>query len=472
VEEAARWTKQQVDWLVRSVPERGTGLGAGLPEYPWWFGCDNFYALPAANTFGLHDLARSTLTLLGASSTAVNGDGRIIHEQSTTGHVYNPGNAQESPQFCHAVWDTYCWTGDREWLSAMMPHVERAMEWVLSQDASGRDLAPGYGIIEIAGLDARLLDTAVHTAMGLKDWAAMLRVFGDDGRAAAIERRAARLVQRIIALYWIPEAGVFGDLLAPPEWIADRRQQWSEWARERGRAEAAERYRRLPAYDRPGGEQVLQMGNWIINAPMEAGIAPPALAERALEAMRGPAYRGPHGLYLSASEQEEAMTISTGAQAVAEMQYGHPDVALGWMEQIARALSLRMPGSISEMSPDYGCFVQAWTAYGFWFPLVRGFFGLHPNGDRRIHLTPSMPTAWDHAALEHLAVGTNHLVVRFERRQDTELYTVVTDEPWTVALGPFLHASQVQKGRETAPDIWDLDTGGRLTVVRPVVSGA
>src|SRR5690606_3771936 len=31
--------------LYRHVPAMGKGLGAGLPEYPWWFGCDNSYAL-------------------------------------------------------------------------------------------------------------------------------------------------------------------------------------------------------------------------------------------------------------------------------------------------------------------------------------------------------------------------------------------------------------------------------------------
>ena len=30
--------------LVRDVPGFGFGLAAGLPTYPWWFGCDSSYA--------------------------------------------------------------------------------------------------------------------------------------------------------------------------------------------------------------------------------------------------------------------------------------------------------------------------------------------------------------------------------------------------------------------------------------------
>jgi hypothetical protein len=36
-----RWIKYNSDWLVREVPGIGRGFGAGLQDYPWWFGVDN-----------------------------------------------------------------------------------------------------------------------------------------------------------------------------------------------------------------------------------------------------------------------------------------------------------------------------------------------------------------------------------------------------------------------------------------------
>ena len=44
------------------------------------------------------------------------------------------------------------------------------------------------------------------------------------------------------------------------------------------------------------------------------------------------------------------------------------------------------------MSPDYGCFVQAWTGYGAAVPIVRHFFGLSPMAhEKRIGLAPCLP---------------------------------------------------------------------------------
>jgi hypothetical protein len=38
LEKAFEWIKYNTEWLVREVPEVGRGLGAGMPDYPWWFG--------------------------------------------------------------------------------------------------------------------------------------------------------------------------------------------------------------------------------------------------------------------------------------------------------------------------------------------------------------------------------------------------------------------------------------------------
>lgn len=63
----------------------GRGLGAGLPEYPWWFGCDNGYALRGALASGRFELAKQTVELLARASAEANGNGRIVRELSGTG---------------------------------------------------------------------------------------------------------------------------------------------------------------------------------------------------------------------------------------------------------------------------------------------------------------------------------------------------------------------------------------------------
>ena len=45
------WVKVNTDWLIVDSAPYGRALSAGMPEYPWWFGCDNCYACwPWAST--------------------------------------------------------------------------------------------------------------------------------------------------------------------------------------------------------------------------------------------------------------------------------------------------------------------------------------------------------------------------------------------------------------------------------------
>jgi hypothetical protein len=463
---ALQWSKFQVDWLVRSVPGVGCGLGAGVPEYPWWFSCDNHYALQGVLAFGGHELAQHTLELLAEASHKTNGDGRIIHEMSTTGRVYNPGNQQESPQFVTTVWDVYQWTGDRAWLQKMFTPARRALAWVLAQDKSGRGLAPGPGIIEIEGLDARMIDTAAYTAAGLGALSRIAETLGDSALAEDAVQRSHDLTRRLLDLYWEPRAGMFGDCLADPVWLKARQPVWAARATERDSPGAAARYLALPTYGRPGGEVLVLMKNWIISVPLELGLAPAHMADSQLRRMRDREFHGPHGLYLSATDRREMMTISTGVQAVAEIRYGNPDAALAWMKDIAGTLDTRMPGSISEMSPDYGCFVQAWTAYGLWVPLVKGFFGLAPDaGERRVRFAPAMPRQWRRARLHDVRIGQNRLSVHFERDGGHERWWIRTAEPWRVDWADGFQVTSLD-GRQVSATAVEISRQGTLILSR------
>ncbi|MGB5236669.1 MAG: glycogen debranching protein, partial [Flavobacteriaceae bacterium] len=44
LEQTFEWLKYNCDWLVRDVPGIGTGISAGIPDYPWWFGVDSEYS--------------------------------------------------------------------------------------------------------------------------------------------------------------------------------------------------------------------------------------------------------------------------------------------------------------------------------------------------------------------------------------------------------------------------------------------
>ena len=61
LEQAFEWLKYNCDWLIQTVPEIGTGITAGIPDYPWWFGVDSEYALKGYMAIGQTDAVYSTI---------------------------------------------------------------------------------------------------------------------------------------------------------------------------------------------------------------------------------------------------------------------------------------------------------------------------------------------------------------------------------------------------------------------------
>lgn len=156
--------------------------------------------------------------------------------------------------------------------------------------------------------------------------------------------------------------------------------------------------------------------NWVIGTPMEMEIAPREKADRALARMHTEEFVGEWGVYLSGVAQREIMTINTGVVAAAQVRYGYADRALELLERMLATFGKATPGCLSEMSPDYGCFVQGWTAYAMFVPVVSGFFGVRPQADKgEIELRPCMPSRWGRAELKDLPVLGGELSLAFRR---------------------------------------------------------
>jgi hypothetical protein len=219
---------------------------------------------------------------------------------------------------------------------------------------------------------------------------------------------------------------------ATPAEMAPRLRHWVEESKER--PSAFEGFRDLleaveadPEQDR---KRPWLLKNWSVLSPLEAGLAPTPQALRTLERAEGPEFTGPWGVYINGIQQGYMMSIGTGVLAVAEVLYGRPEQSLAYVHTLTDTLEMQMPGAISEMSPDWGCFVQAWSGYGVAWPVVAGIFGVRPDAfHRRIELTPSFPSTWPTAELRGLRVGTN----RFDLRWDGGVLSVASGEPgWDI----------------------------------------
>ena len=457
------WVKVNTDWLIVDSAPYGRALSAGMPEYPWWFSCDNCYTIQGLLAMGQYELARETLKLLADYSEKVNGNGRIVHEITTYGLCSNPGNTQETAHFVTALWNYWRWTGDRSLIDETMPLVRKSMAWLQAQDDDGDLFPSGYGIIEIAGLNAEMIDSIAYTAQAWGCYADLCRLTGDSGEEARARELYQRTCQAMNDKMWDEEAGSYCDAYASTAFVRSCRDEIL--GRRHGHNPEAERAfdAMLARKDCPEDQETgfLINGNWTLVTPMEAGLAPADKAERALAYMNTPEFVGKWGVYLNALNRDAIMTISTGAAAVAQARYGHADRALDLLKRMNATFGMATPGMISEMSPDYGCFCQAWTAYALFTPVVRHIFGVQPEADKeQVTLTPCMPAAWPEASLTDVRVLDGKLSIRYARQDKG--YTLTLSGENCPALR--LNLQPGETAAVTGAQATDVEGGVRFTL--------
>lgn len=459
LQETFEWLKYNSDWLVRTVPEIGTSIGAGIPDYPWLFGVDSEYALQGYMMIGQQDAVYSTIEMIDSVSWATNGNGRIIHEMSTNGAVFNPGNINETPQWATLIWEIYKWNGDREFLEKYFPQVEAGLEWLLAEnDANGNLFPDGYGMMEIHGLSSEMIDVASYTQKAFVDAAFMANELGKNELATDYREKAQILAQRINEDFWSEEFGSFADFISTDEKALHLIDDAIIRADTLGKPWAVEELRatRQAILDNPSDEErpFVVHHNWVVNTPMEVGLADPEKAMVALETAKN--YVNPFGMFVTGIDRDESagsddgsfegtklfsyvgavMTLPTGVQVIAENNYGRPDQALNYLQRMVRSFSYALPGSMYEVSPDYGMMTQAWNIYSFAVPITRQFFGIDPMAsEKTIYLSPLMPSDWEEASLENIKMGDQEFSFFYSRSGDQNKIEVVqSGELWTIVF--------------------------------------
>jgi glycogen debranching enzyme len=443
LQDVYNWTRINMEWLVRDVPGIGRGLSAGFMEYPWWFGTET-YSLQALTRTGDFDLAKQTLRLLRSQSHKVNANGRIAHEITTDGAVANPGNTQETAQFVMTVGQLFEWTGDLDFAREMYPAMKMSIDWLLGEMDSDKEFPKGYGIMEVYGLNADLIDVAVYTQQALGAAARVAAALNDADAKDRYRKLASDLKERINQKFWIERDETYGDFYGSRSQAitaaegaikqiglksADPTQKEKDLIAHYEALKA--QFAAMPE----GNRAWITNKNWVIATPMETGIAPRARAIPLLEKIRRE-NSGEYGPYLSAVDRRSMMTISTGVQAVAEGKYGRTDEAMWYVDRIVQTFNRVSPGSISEMMPDYGCFTIAWTSYGIVLPLIEHVFGVQPDAaNKMIVLEPHLPAGWEDISIEDLPIGTN--LVSFSRTRTGEgvIYDIEAKENgWSIVL--------------------------------------
>ena len=304
-----RWIKYNTDWLMRKVPEHGTGLSAGIPDYPWWFGTDNTYSIQGMLAAGMHEEALATIDLIIDISRKENVDsGKIMHETSTNGEVFNPGNLNTTPYFIYALWKAYMWTGDQRILDEYYDDVGRGITWIESQDKDGNGYPDGAGMMEIHGLHSEMIDVVAYQAAAYYAAANFAGVMGDDNLAAAYSAKAAELKEKINSVWWVDDFNSFADFRASREetikLIEDAIIRADTIDKPAAKIELNQTLNKLRSEGDDGAtKSYVVHHNWVVNTPMELKLAEPGKALRALETARQ--FRNRFGMYVTGMDRDE-----------------------------------------------------------------------------------------------------------------------------------------------------------------------
>ncbi|WP_029215659.1 amylo-alpha-1,6-glucosidase [Kallotenue papyrolyticum] len=344
---------------------------AGIPEYPQLFGCDNTYTTVGATGAGFAGTMRSTLNLLG--EYARRACGRVPHEVTTNGRVFNPGNTQETPQFAIAVWDYVRWTGDTAFLRIMYPICrEGVMEYLPAIWDWDRDGYPaGDAMVERHGMGPLKLDSACYIYVAWRALAAMARAL-DRPEADHYDRLADEWLERFERDWWLPEEGLYADSLH------------SDYQ---------------PQLD----------GHWTQVLPVQLGIARPERAARVIERLERE-WVNRWGLVHTREREDRVWTLPTGLLVLAECRQGHADEALRLLNNIALTARYGMLGAFKELIPEGLCFVQLWSAGLYLQGILEGLLGLMPQAlEHRLAIAPTLPASWPSVTLRGLRVGAHHL---------------------------------------------------------------
>lgn len=220
---------------------------------------------------------KSTLRLLKKYSEKCNGNGRVIHEIVPSGAIVNPGNTQETAHFITAVWNTYLWTGDRDFLAEFYPFIKQGLNWLMVEKDTNKNLFPeGYGITEIKGLNAELIDVAVYTQQALEAGSKMAEIFEETSLQQEYQHLADQLKAKINTAFWDERTSLYCDFYGTAkdalQVVDGAIDQFKQNPETKKFYEDLKTYFASFAPDYEHGWSTNR--NWVINTPLETGIAP------------------------------------------------------------------------------------------------------------------------------------------------------------------------------------------------------
>ncbi|MDQ6693613.1 MAG: hypothetical protein M3014_04225 [Chloroflexota bacterium] len=382
-----------MDMLTLELPGVGVGATAGLPSFAWFFGCDTYYSVSGLLLCGQPGTAISTLRLL--ADYARKQGGRVPHEITPTGELFNPGNPVETGQFVTAIERTYRWTGDLAFLKETYEVCKSGIfDYLLGEcDPGGTFLPDGPGLLELRSAGrGRKLDVAAFLYQGLQSLAYLARVLGEPAVAERCEQVREQVRRAIDEHFWSEERG---------EYVWRIEQDLSVSPGE------------------PAHSYVMMETNALDGSDHRDVARLAALFAK----VEGPEQTGPEGI-IHPGTTDFVMPIQNAIVALAELQYGRPDKGLVYLQFMAELCDQATPWAIPEFKGEYGgdkaCFIQMWSSATYNWLMVQGWFRLLPDPETQIVLVrPQLPAGWNEAHVKNLSLWARRYDLSLERKNGT-----------------------------------------------------
>ncbi len=358
--------RANLQMLEAETDRLGRYFYAGLEMFPFWFSNDGAYSAPGLLASGMGETVLNHVRIGLHHQQA----GRVPHQVSPAGHTAFAGNAQETPLWVLSIWDAYRWTGDYAFLAEMYPGAVRGLfEYTMGTiDPDGDGYPSGPGMVEVEGMGAEKLDSAVYTWAALRALAEMAEALQDAPTAARARDWQARIASHFEADWWCEAAGTYAMALG-------------------------EAHQQEPA------------PHWAVITPLEVGLASSEHAAMTFAKLREQ-YLNEWGLKHTAGEDERVWTLPTAAFSRAAYRYQKAQMGYAMLRHVAETLEHGSIGLFHELIPQGACFLQLWSAATFVRGVIEDLMGISVRADRHLlWVSPQMPPDWSEAALEGLSLG-------------------------------------------------------------------
>lgn len=384
---ALEWAKRRLDGFLADVPGVGRSLLAGYapsrpgwtdgrPGYAWFFGRDACWTGLALLAAGEFSLVRQVIRFLGDRQDVT---GKVLHEATTSGQFHYDA-ADATPLFLLLVARYLAWSGDRDFVASVWPHVARAYAYCLSTDADADGLIEnarhGHGWIEsgpLGGARVTMYLAAVWHA-ALRGLARSAEVLGHGRLAAECWARAARVTDAIEERFYDPARGCYALDLRDDGTIT-----WTQTA--------------------------------LHAVPLMLGAGNPVRAKRYLQQLAGPAFSAPWGVRMLAATDRlfsqagyhsgAVWPLYTGWAALAAYRAGNGAAGFAHLRANAELAYRRQRGAFDEAldgleeRPAGVCPDQAWSAGMVLLPFVEGLLGVEANAPaQQLVIAPQLPADW------------------------------------------------------------------------------